>query len=154
MRSLLLACVALSTVVPLHAADIDYDVELQRAMKAYPPGDYDSRPLRRFPPATEAPQASLGIDLFSPVEASDKDAKTLSSEAAGFFITGRWLLSVKRYKQLLLIEPGNAAAKARLYDIAKLAELYGDPTRRDEAAKKHGEMCKEFSKDLIPQKAK
>lgn len=123
-------------------------------MKAYPPGDYDSRPVRRFSPVTEVPKATRAIDLLSPVEASDKDAKMLSSEAAEYFISGRWSLAVKRYKQLLLIEPGNTTAKSRLYDIAQLAELYGDPARRDEAAKKHGEMRKEVSKDILPRESK
>jgi len=103
---------------------------------------------------TEVPKATRAIDLLSPVEASDKDAKMLSSEAAEYIISGRWSLAVKRYKQLLLIEPGNTTAKSRLYDIAELAELNGDPARRDEAGKKHGEMRKEVSKDILPRESK
>jgi hypothetical protein len=154
MRHLLPASLLLSACAVLHAADIDYDAELQRAMKLYPPGDYGEIPVRRFFPTTEVSKISPRIDLFSPVEASNKDAKTLSSEAADFFISGRWDLAVKRYKQLLLIEPGNTAAKAHLYDIAQLAELYGDPARRGEAAKKYEAMCEEVSKGIVPDDAK
>lgn len=137
----------------LHAEEPNYDAELQRAMKLYPPGDYNGIPVRQFSPTTGIEQVGVVpmFDLITPVEPSDKDRGTLLSEAAEYFTSGRWDLSVKRYKQLLLIDAENRDAKANLYDIMLLRAMHSDGLLK-EAAEKHREMRDRLSKDIFPEK--
>jgi len=144
---------ALPTAI-LSAADSLYEVEFQRAIRLYPPGDYSGVPVKRFSPITtfvkQTPPPT--IDLLEPVEATDKDIKTLFSEAAGFFTIGRFDLAAKRYKQTLLLDPDNKDAKAHLYDIMLIRALWDDESHRSEANRRHTEISKQLSKDILPQK--
>ncbi|MEI6703103.1 MAG: hypothetical protein WCL71_06145 [Deltaproteobacteria bacterium] len=135
----------------LPAADSPYEVEFQRAIRLYPPGDYNGVPVTRFSPSTTfVKQSPLPtIDLLEPVEPADKDIKTLFSEAASFFTIGRFDLAAKRYKQTLLLDPENKDAKAHLYDILLIRSLWDDESHRSEANKKHSEISKQISKDIL-----
>ena len=141
---------ALSDAI-LPAADLPYEVEFQRAIRLYPPGDYNGVPVRRFSPITTfVKQSPLPtIDLLEPVEPTDKDIKTLFSEAASFFTVGRLDLAAKRYKQTLLLEPENRDAKAHLYDILLIRSLWEDESHRSEASKRHSEISKQIFKDIL-----
>ena len=141
---------ALSSAI-LPAADSPYEVEFQRAIRLYPPGDYNGVPVRRFSPITTfVKQSPLPtIDLLEPVEPTDKDIKTLFSEAASFFTVGRLDLAAKRYKQTLLLEPENRDAKAHLYDILLIRSLWEDESHRSEASKRHSEISKQIFKDIL-----
>lgn len=136
------------------AEEPNYDAELQRAMKLYPPGDYDGIPVRQFSPTTviEKVRVVPTFDLLEPVEPSDKDSETLISEAAEYFTSGRWDLSMKRYRQLLLTDSENKDAKANLFDILLLRSMYSDDAYLKEAAKKHREMRERLTKDIVPKK--
>ena len=136
------------------AEEPNYDAELQRAMKLYPPGDYDGIPVRQFSPTTviEKVRVVPTFDLLEPVEPSDKDSETLISEAAEYFTSGRWDLSMKRYRQLLLTDSENKDAKANLCDSLLLRSMYSDDAYLKEAAKKHREMRERLTKDIVPKK--
>jgi hypothetical protein len=142
------------TSIVIQAQEINYDAELQRAMKLYPPGDYDGIPVRQFSPTTVIEKVKVvpTFDLLEPVEPSDKDNGTLISEAAEYFSSGRWDLSMKRYRQLLLSDPHNKDAKANLYDILLLRSMYSDDAHLKEAATKHREMRERLTKDIAPKK--
>jgi len=148
-------CFSLSSAILL-AGDSPYEIEFQRAIKLYPPGDYNSVPVMRFSPITTIVKQYTPptFDLLAPVETSDKDIKTLFTEAARYFTTGRWDLAEKRYKQTLLLDPDNIDAKAHLYDMLILRSLWSDESRRSEAGKKHSEISKTLSKDIFPAKNK
>jgi len=137
-----------------YAEEPDYNAELQRAMKLYPPGDYNGTPVRRFSLTTVIEKVSVvpTFDLLEPVEPSDKDSGTLISEAAEYFTSGRWDLSMKRYRQLLLTDPDNKDAKANLFDILLLRLMYSDDAYLKEAAKRHREMRERLMKDIVPKK--
>jgi len=152
MRAIYTLCFSIVSCAILHAADPAYEIELQRAMRLYPPGDYNAAPATRFSPITtfEKVVVSPAFDLLEPVEPSDKDIKTLFSEAASCFTAGRWDLATKRYKQSLLLDPENRDAKACLYDILLLRSLYGDESRRSEAVKRQTEINKRLLKDINP----
>ena len=141
---------ALSSAI-LPAAYSPYEVEFQRAIRLYPPGDYNGVPVRRFSPVTTYVKQSPSptIDLLEPVEPTDKDIKTLFSEAASFFTVGRLDLAAKRYKQTLLLEPENRDAKAHLYDILIIRSLWDDESHRSEASKRKSEISKQISKDIL-----
>ena len=141
---------ALSSAI-LPAAYSPYEVEFQRAIRLYPPGDYNGVPVRRFSPVTTYVKQSPSptIDLLEPVEPTDKDIKTLFSEAASFFTVGRLDLAAKRYKQTLLLEPENRDAKAHLYDILLIRSLWEDESHRSEASKRHSEISKQIFKDIL-----
>ncbi|HEX8371333.1 MAG TPA: hypothetical protein VF585_01015 [Chthoniobacterales bacterium] len=79
-----------------------------------------------------------------------KPRKLSRSEAAGFFVTGRFDLVIKRYRQLLLIEPEDIQAKANLYDMLHLQALYSDGARPRATSRKHREMEERFEKDVAP----
>ena len=144
---------ALSSAI-LPAADSPYEVEFQRAIRLYPPGDYNGVPVRRFSPVTTYVKQSPSptIDLLEPIEPTDKDIKTLFSEAASFFTIGRFDLAAKRYKQTLLLDPENKDAKAHLYDILIIRSLWDDESHRSEASKRKSEISKQISKDILLQK--
>jgi len=154
MNPLRLALLLPLASIIVQAQEINYDAELQRAMKLYPPGDYDGIPVRQFSPATviEKVRVVHAFDLLEPVEPSDKDSGTLTSEAAEYFSSGRWDLSMKRYRQLLLNDPDNKDAKANLYDILLLRSMYSDDAHLKEAATKHREMRERLTKDITPKK--
>ena len=154
MSPLHIVGILLLTSAIICAQEPDYEAGLQRAMKLYPPGDYNERPVRRFEATTviEKVKVEPTFDLLELVEISDKDIKTLLSEAASYFTSGRWDLSAKRYRQLLLSDPENIKAKANLYDILVLRAMYSDDSPSNDAAKKHHEMCERFSKDIAPNK--
>ena len=128
----------------LSAADSPYEVEFQRAIRLYPPGDYNGVPVTRFSPITTfVKQSPLPtIDLLEPVEPTDKDIKALFSEAASYFTIGRFDLAAKRYKQILLLDLENKDAKAHLYDILLIRSLWDDESHRSEANKRHSEISK------------
>jgi len=149
----MLVIFGLSSTILL-AEDSLYQVEFQRAIKLYPPGDYNSVPIMRFSPITTVVKhyKPPAFDLLAPVETTDKDLKSLFTEAARYFTTGRWDLAEKRYKQALLLDENNKDAKAHLYDILILRSLWADETRHSESAKKHAEISKSVSKDIIPTK--
>jgi tetratricopeptide (TPR) repeat protein len=154
MRSIhTFALLALSSTI-LYAADSPYEIEFQRAIKLYPPGDYNSVPVMHFSPITTIVKQYKPptFDLLAPVETSDTDIKILFTEAARYFATGRWDLAEKRYKQTLLLDPNNNDAKAHLYDILILRSLWSDESRRSEFGKKHSEISKTISKDILPAK--
>ena len=154
MRSLFtIGFFAISCAI-LSAADSLYEAEFQRAIKLYPPGDYDTVPPARVSPITTIvkPTSVSTFSLVEPVEPPDKDIKVLFSEAAGYFTTGRFDLAAKRYKQTLLLDPENKDAKAHLYDILFLQSLWADESRRAEASKIHSEMSEQISKDIVPPK--
>ncbi len=130
----------------------NYDAELQRAMRLYPPGDYGQTPVRRFFPTMVIEKAKVApsFDLLEPVAPSNKHNRTLFSEAADYFLSGRWGLSAKRYKQILLTDPENVNAKANLYDIILLRAIYSDDSRHHEAAATHRAMRERLSGDILP----
>ncbi len=138
----------------LHAAEPDYDAELKRAMKLYPPGDYDGMPIMRSAPiiTVEKPVASPTFKLLKPVERSEKSLESLLSEAPQFFTNGRTDLAMKRYKQVLLIDPENKDAKSRLYDIILIRTLWHDEVHRSEASKIQPEISEQLSKEIKSQK--
>lgn len=140
--------------IAVQAQEINYEAEFQRAMKLYPPGDYDGMPVRQFSPTTVIERVKVvpTFDLLEPVEPSDKDNDTLNSEAAEYFSSGRWDLSMKHYRQLLLIDPENRDVKANLYDILLLRSMYSDDAHLKEAATKHREMRERLMKDIKSQK--
>ncbi len=123
-------------------------------MRDYPPGDYHGRPVRKFPAISRVEKADVApiLDPLVPVEPSHKDRRTLFSEAAGYFSDGRWDLAIKRYRQLLFIDPENRDARANLRDIVILESLYGDERLAQEAAKKHQEIRERLAKDIAPKK--
>ncbi len=142
---------ALSTAI-LSAADPLYEVEFQRAIRLYPAGDYKGIPVTRFSSIMTIVKQhpSPTIDLFGPVEPTDKDIKTLFSEAESYFTTGRFDLAAKCYQQALRLDPENNDAKAHLYDILTLRSLWEDESRRSEADKMHAVICNRLSKDIPP----
>ena len=141
---------ALSSAI-LPADDSPYEVEFQRAIRLYPRGDYNGVPVTRFSPITTFVKQSPPptIDLLEPVEPTDKDIKTLFSEAASFFTIGRFDLAAKRYKQALLLDPENKDAKAHLYDILIIRSLWDDESHRSEASKRKSEISNQNSKDIL-----
>lgn len=154
MTALRLIFLLLLTSAAAQTGEPDYDAELQRAMKLYPPGDYNEAPVRRFSPTTaiETLKVPATFDLLQPVSPSGKDIPALGSEAAELFTSGRWDLSVKRYRQLLLADPDNTNAKAHLFDILLLRSLYGDAAHREEAARMHREMRERLAREILPRK--
>lgn len=154
MNPLRLALLLPLASIVVQAQEINYEAELQRAMKLYPPGDYDGIPVRNFSATTVIEKVKVvpTFDLLEPVEPSDKDNGTLISEAAEYFSSGRWDLSMKRYRQLLLSDPDNKDAKANLYDILLLRSMYSDDAYLKEAATKHREMRERLTKDITPKK--
>jgi hypothetical protein len=138
----------------LNAADPDYDAELQRVMKMYPPGDYDGMPIMRSTAiiTVEKPVEPPTLGLLEPVERPDKSIESLLSEAAQFFTTDRVDLAMKRYKQILLLDPENKDAKARLYDIVVIRTMWHDEAHRSEASKKESEASEQLFKEITPQK--
>lgn len=153
-KSLWLLLLFLSGCTFLHAAEPDYDAELLRVMKVYPPGDYQQRPIQRLVPviSVEKPVAPPTHSLLEPVERSNKSIEMLSSEAAQLFTTGRVDLAMKRYKQILLLDPENKDAKSRLYDIVVIRTMWQDDVHRSEASKKESEISEQLSKEITPQK--
>jgi len=145
--------IALSSTI-LSAVDPLYEAEFQRAIRLYPPGDYNTVPPARVSPITTIvkPTAVSTFNLLEPVEPPDKDIKVLFSEAATYFTIGRFDLAAKRYKQTLLLDPVNRDAKAHLFDILFLQSLWADESRRTEASKIHSEMSEQISKDIVPPK--
>ena len=102
--------------------DAAYQRALERAMRDYPPGDYEGPVVKRFYSVSAIESSAkwtLEQELLSPVEVPKRDIGILSSEAARYFSEGRWDLAIKRNKQILLVDPENVAAKASLYDILK-----------------------------------
>lgn len=154
MNLLRLALLLPLASIAVQAQEINYEAELQRAMKLYPPGDYEGMPVRQFSPTTMIERVKVvpTFDLLEPVEPSDKDSGTLISEAAEYFSSGRWDLSMKRYRQLLLSDPDNKDAKANLFDILLLRSMYSDDAYLQKAAKKHREMRERLAKDIVPKK--
>jgi hypothetical protein len=154
MNPLRLALLLPLASIVVQAQEPNYEAELQRAMKLYPPGDYDGIPVRQFSPTTVIEKVKVvpTFDLLEPVEPSDKDNGTLNSEAAEYFASGHWDLSMKRYRQLLLSDPDNKDARANLYDIMLLRSMYGDDAHLKEAATKHREMRERLTKNIKPKK--
>jgi len=140
----------LSTVF-LHAMDPAYEAEFQRTLKIYPPGDYNAIPVRRFVPVLpgDLPKVSPTFGLLKPVEPSDKDIKTLFSDAAIHFCSGRLDLAMTLYKQALVLDPDNKDAKANLYDIVFIRSLWDDELHRSEASKWHAEISERLFKDIM-----
>ena len=102
--------------------DAAYQRVIERAMRDYPPGDYNGHVARRFYSVSAIESSAkwtLEQELLSPVEVPKREIGILSSEATNYFSEGRWDLAIKRNKQILLVDPENVAAKASLYDILK-----------------------------------
>lgn len=144
---------AIPPLLSAAADDRAYQKALEGVLKEYPPGDYNERPVRRFSANrsahTDDRQFSLEHQLLEPVDRSDKDIQTLFSEAASFFLDGRWDLALKRYKQSVLLDPENSEAKARALDLLILMCMY-QAESWEEAAVKRKEFEMRVSKDIVP----
>jgi len=115
---------------PVHGQDREYVRQvLEEAMRINPPGDYPPLEHRRVS-LSESPKGSLPTPesinaLFSKeVEPSDKDASVLLDEAPLFLSQGRYDLAIKRCKQILVRDPDNLQAKAKLDDIRRVLLQY------------------------------
>jgi len=144
--------------VSAYAIDPVYQEAIDAAVKEYPPGDYNSIPVRRFSTNLTPEQIlnksksmeTIEFDLLRPVEMPDKDIRTLFSEAALYFTEGRFDLAEKRYKQSLLLEPDNTKAKANLFDIMIIRCLYQTGAQQAIINEKYNELKKGVAKDIAP----
>ena len=75
------------------------------------------RPL----PTPESIKALFAMEVGS----SEKEASVLLNEADSFLSQGRYVLAIKRCKQVLLGDPDNFLAKAKLNDMRVLLFKYG-----------------------------
>ena len=135
----------------LLAMDSAYEAEYQRTLKMYPPGDYNAFPVRGFIPvlASDLPNVAPTLGLLNPVDYPSKDLKTIFSDAAISFCSGRLDLAMTLYKQALVLDPENKDAKANLYEIVLIRSLCNDENHRSEAVKFHAEASERLFKDVI-----
>ncbi|MFZ4780156.1 MAG: hypothetical protein ACOYM3_32775 [Terrimicrobiaceae bacterium] len=150
---LLFSTYAVETVDPA------YQDALDKALQVNPPGDYNGPNVRHFPLFTPSPKSNrvsqplsvMDLYLLKPVDPSDKDIKILFSEAASYFVQGRWDLAIKRYKQSLLQYPENMEAKASLFDILTLQCMYESNAEQGAINKIYDKLKARLSNDIIPE---
>lgn len=134
-------------------ADPAYQAALDANLKIHPPGDYHERPVRQFVGnATNERRitAEQVVEIvMRPVEKPDKDVKTLFSEAAEFWVEGRIDLAMKRYKEVLSVDPENEKAKAVLYDYVVILCMDHAGTSQHEINSRYEALKKKVAGDII-----
>ncbi len=148
----------LQSVYAVETVDPEYQADLDTALKTNPPGDYNLPVTRPFPLIKSFSKSNRGanplsvfdLGLLKAVEPSDKDIKTLSSEAASYFLQGRWDLASKRYKQTLLLEPDKLESKANLLDILMLQFMYESDADQTDINQKYDKLKALLSNDILP----
>jgi len=148
----------LHSVYAVETVDPAYQDALDKALQVNPPGDYNGpnvRSLSLFTPLPKINHASkplsvIDLYLIKPVDPSDKDIKILFSDAASYFLQGRWDLAIKLYKQSLLLEPENIEAKAYLLDIMILQCMYESEEQQATINRKYDKLKERLSKDILP----
>lgn len=127
----LIALTMASFSLPVHGQDQEYVQQvLEEAIRINPPGDYPPLAHRRarlvaLPqrplPTPESIKALFAMEVVP----SDKETSVLLNEADSFLSQGRYVLAIKRCKQILVGDPGHLSAKAKLEDIRVLLLKYG-----------------------------
>lgn len=148
----------LGSTYAVETADPAYQDALDKALKDNPPGDYIGPILPALPPfippqksdRAANPLSSIDLYLLEPVDPPDKDIKILFSEAASYFLEGRWDLAIKRYKQSLFLDPENIQAKAYLLDILILEFMYESKAEQRVINLNYSKLKERMAKDVIP----